>query len=93
MGKERGAGVYITAQEAEAIDNALDLISTTLESASVIPPELSNASAGLHSLIEKFYAVRRRERVHQIRSSERSDVVNRALAVIAEDEKTPGSKD
>lgn len=93
MGKEKGAGVYMTAKEAEAIDNALDLISTTLERASVIPPELANASAGLHSLKDKFSAVRRREGVRQTRRNGQSNVVNRALAMIAEDEKAAGSVD
>lgn len=91
MSKERGAGIYMTAQEAEAIDNALDLISTTLESASVIPPELAIASTGLNSLKEKFHAVHRRERARQIRKQGGADAVSRALAMIAEEERAAGS--
>lgn len=93
MSKEKGAGIYITAQEALAINNALDLISTTLERASVIPPELANASAGLHSLQDKFFAARRRVTVRQTRKNGQINVVSRALAMIAEDEKAAGSVD
>jgi hypothetical protein len=91
MSKGKGAGIYMTAQELEAIDNALDLISTTLESASVIPPELANASTGLYSLKEKFHAVHRRERARQIRGQRGSNAVSLALAMISEEERAAGS--
>lgn len=90
MGKERGAGVYMTAREVLAIDHALDLISTTLERASVIPPELSQASEGLHSLMDKFHAATRREGARKRHKSE-PNAVSRALAMIAEEEKAAGS--
>ncbi|WP_408601700.1 hypothetical protein [Pseudomonas sp. PLMAX] len=92
MSKGKGAGVYMTAQELEAIDNALDLISTTLERASVIPPELSQASEGLHSLMDKFHAATRRVGARRRQKSE-PNAVSRALAMIAEEEKAAGSSD
>lgn len=91
MEQGKGAGVYMTALEAKALDNALDLISTTLESASIIPPELTVASEGLHSLREKFFAARRRENGRKSTKQRGADAVRLALAMIAEDEKTAGS--
>lgn len=93
MGKERGAGVYMTALEAEAIDNALDLISTTLERASVIPPELANASVGLHSLKDKFSVVRRRQKASEIRKQNSGKVISQALAFLRAEEQAAGSGD
>lgn len=93
MSKEKGASVYITAQEALAIDNALDLISTTLERASVIPPELANASAGLHSITDKLSAVRRRQKAREIREHNIDEVISGGLPFLRGEDKAAGSAD
>ena len=90
MAKERGAVVYMTAQEALAINNALDLISTTLESASVIPPELANASAGLHNLHDKFSVVRRRQKLSDIRKQNSNETISMALTVLRTGDQAAG---
>lgn len=59
----KGATVYLSASDIEALHHAQDHLSTLVESASVEVPELSLALAGVHAILDKTYRVSRRQQV------------------------------
>lgn len=69
----KGATVYLSASDIEALHHAQDHLSTLLESAGVEVPELIQALAGVHAILDKTHRVSRRR-----------NMVAKALKVAAE---------
>lgn len=59
----KGAAVYLSAVDIEALHYAQDHLSTLMESAGVEVPELVLALAGVHAILGKTYRVSRRRQV------------------------------
>lgn len=71
----KGAAVYLSAADIEALHHAQDHLATRMESASVEVPELVQALAGVHAILDKVSQARK--------SRARSQVVARALKAAA----------
>lgn len=71
----KGAAVYLSAADIEALYHAQDHLSTLLESAGVAVPELSQALAGVYAILDKVSQARR--------TRSRSQVVAKALRAAA----------
>lgn len=71
----KGAAVYLSATDIEALHNAQDHLSTLLESAGSSPPELSHALAGVYAILHKVSQARR--------TRDRSKIVAKALKAAA----------
>ncbi|NWA11975.1 hypothetical protein [Pseudomonas gingeri] len=62
----KGAAIYLSAADIEALHHAQDHLSTLLESAGVAVPELSQALAGVYAIIDKVSQVRRKQAKGQL---------------------------
>lgn len=73
----KGAAVYLSATDIEALHHAQDHLSTQLESTSTEVPELLQALAGVHAILSKVTQAQR--------TRARSSAVAKALKVAESD--------